>query len=71
MVVVSGGRLVEGADEYDRLRLGVMLRALGAMDCAAFAPSSRELTLRPRLRRSRRRHDGRGRCSVRVGDPES
>jgi hypothetical protein len=42
---VSGGRVVAGADEYDRLRLRAILRALGAMKCAAFAPSRTELAL--------------------------
>ena len=37
--VVSGGMAVAGSDDYDRLRLGVILRALGRMECAAFAPS--------------------------------
>jgi len=42
---VSGGRLVAGADEYDRLRLVAILRALKSMDCAAFAPSASETRL--------------------------
>jgi hypothetical protein len=42
---VSGGALVEGTGDYDRLRLGVVLRALGGMECAAFAPSRREFAL--------------------------
>jgi hypothetical protein len=40
---VSGGRLVAGTDEYDRLRLRTILRALKTMDCAVFAPSWTEL----------------------------
>jgi hypothetical protein len=42
---VSGGMLVAGAGDYDRLRLAVILRALGQVKCAAFAPSRRELAL--------------------------
>jgi cytochrome c554/c'-like protein len=44
-VFVSGGMLVEGAGDYDRLRLGAILRALGEMQCAAFAPARREFAL--------------------------
>jgi hypothetical protein len=36
---VSGGRLVAGADEYDRLRLRTILRALRVMDCATYSPA--------------------------------
>ncbi len=42
---VSGGRLVAGRGEYDRLRLSTILRALKAMNCAAFAPSRDEFAL--------------------------
>lgn len=42
---VSGGGLVGGSGDYDRMRLGTILSALQTMDCAAFAPSRRELAL--------------------------
>ena len=44
-VFVSGGMLIAGEAEYDRLRLGVVLSALGRMKCVAFAPSRRELAV--------------------------
>ena len=42
---VSGGMLVAGTGDYDRLRLAVILRTLAQAKCAAFAPSRRELAL--------------------------
>jgi hypothetical protein len=44
-VYVSGGNLVEGSGEYDRMRLRVILRVLASTGCAAYAPSMRDLEL--------------------------
>jgi len=44
-VYVSGGRLVAGDDEYDRMRLRAILRALRTMGCAAYAPSRTDAAL--------------------------
>ncbi len=44
-VVLSGGGLVTGGDEYDRLRFDAIVEALGLMGFAAIAPTRREIAL--------------------------
>ena len=47
MAIVCGGPLVAGTGDYDRLRMRVILRSLGAMGCAAFAPTRGDLAAGP------------------------